>query len=129
MILDTSALIDLLKANPAFLKKLEVLEQKNTTFYFTSISVFELWQGTSDIEDEQKLEQIHLLLESLGTFSLDIPSAKEAGVIHASLEKEGKKIDPEDSMIAGIAKANREVILTRNVKHFTRVKGIQVESY
>jgi tRNA(fMet)-specific endonuclease VapC len=75
------------------------------------------------------LEKIHSLLDSFGYFNLDIPSSKEAGLIHAGLRKKGQIIDPEDSMIAGIAKFHGEVVLTRNLKHFSRIHDLKIESY
>jgi len=91
--------------------------------------VFELWQGAEDISDKLKLEKIHSLLDSFGSFNLDVPSSKEAGSIHSELRKKGQVIDAADSMIAGIAKINNETILTRNIKHFSRISGLKVESY
>ena len=129
MIMDTTAIIDLLRGNRAMLIKIEELQQKNIPLFLTSISVFEIWQGTIDLHHEKKRLQINQLLDSLGMFIFDIPAAKEAGSIHASLKKEGHMIDPEDSMIAGIAKINNEIILTRNVKHFERITHVKVESY
>jgi len=129
MILDTTAIIDILKGESKIAEKIRFLKNKNIPLYITSISVFEIWQGVKDIEDEEKREKIYLLLEMMANFSFDIPCAKEAGFIHASLKKSGNIIDPEDSMIAGIAKIKNEEILTRNVKHFQRIKDIIIETY
>ena len=129
MILDTTAIIDLLHGNNEVVNKIKELQRKNIPLVITSISVFEIWQGTKDIADREKMERIYYLLESLGNLSFDIPSAEEAGSIHAYLKKEGKIIEPEDSMIAGIAKIHHETILTRNIKHFQRISGLKLESY
>ena len=128
MILDTSALIDLLRGNEMVIAKLKELEQQHIPLFLTSISVFELWQH-ADVYREKKLKKIHELLESLGVFIFDISAAKEAGSIHATLKEEGLIIDPEDSMIAGIVNINNETILTRNIKHFERIPHLRVESY
>lgn len=129
MILDTTAIIDIIRGNPIIDKKLNELNQRNVALFITSVSVFELWQGSVDIHNEEKINKIHTLLESLGTFLLDISAAKQAGTIHASLKKRGTVIDPEDSMIAGIAKLHNETILTRNIKHFGRIPALVVETY
>jgi len=129
MIMDTTALIDLLRSHQDIIIKLKELQQKNTPLFLTSISVFELWQGISDVHNEKKSQQLHNLLESLGVFVFDIPAAKAAGTIHAGLKEEGQTIDSEDSMIAGIAKVHHETILTRNVKHFGRISDLQIEAY
>jgi len=41
----------------------------------------------------------------------------------------GSMVDPEDAMIAGIAKVHSERVLTRNRKHFQGIEGVNVESY
>jgi predicted nucleic acid-binding protein len=38
-------------------------------------------------------------------------------------------MDPEDAMIAGIAKSNNKKILTRNLKHFQGIENVTTESY
>ncbi len=129
MILDTSAIIDLLRGKQEIIKKFEDLDKKNIPISLTSISVFEIWQGLHDTMDAKKFEKIQFLLDSIGTFYFDTSTAKEAGYIHASLKNAGQIIDPEDSMIAGIAKFYKEAILTKNIKHFGRIQGLKVESY
>ena len=129
MILDTTAIIDILRGQKDVIGKIKNLEERNETFYITTISVFEIWQGASDIKDSRKSEKIRFLMETINSLSFDIPSAKEAGLIHSLLRKEGKIIEPEDSMIAGIAKVHNEILLTRNIKHFSRISELKIESY
>lgn len=38
-------------------------------------------------------------------------------------------MDPEDAMIAGIARVNGEAVVTRNLRHFKGIKGVAVETY
>jgi predicted nucleic acid-binding protein len=44
-------------------------------------------------------------------FPMDFESASEGGLIFAARKKKGRTVDPEDGMIAGIAKLNHETIL------------------
>ena len=129
MILDTTTIIDILRGNEEILNKIKGLENKNEPLMTTSISVFEIWQGNEDISNIKKRKKIQELLNSLITLNFDVDSAKEAGSIHGMLRKKGRMIDPEDSMIAGIAKVQNEKVLTRNVSHFQRIEGITIESY
>ena len=129
MILDTNVIIDLLRGERNIINKIRDLEKKNITILLTSISVFEIWQGLNDMVDLKKLEKIQFLLDSICTFYFDTSTAKEAGHIYALLRRNGQIIDPEDSMIAGIAKFHREPILTKNTKHFERINGLKIETY
>ncbi len=38
-------------------------------------------------------------------------------------------IDPEDTLIAGIALINNETVLTKNVEHFSRIRDLKIETY
>ncbi len=51
------------------------------------------------------------------------------GSIYGELLAKGETIDPEDAMLAGIAKSHHEKVLTRNVKHFSRIEGLTIETY
>ena len=81
-----------------------------------------------NIRKDEK-EKIYALIESLVSLPLDKKSAFKAGEIDASLNKKGNKIDIEDVMIGAIAIINNEKLLTRNTKHFKRIKGLVVEEY
>ena len=129
MILDTSFIIDLLKNKTPALIKAHQLEKSSLAVRTTTISVFELWQGVEDIQDNQKRELIEQFLSSTGLLSLDIESAKIAGTMYSELERKGEIIETEDCMIAGIAKHHGDTVLTRNIKHFERIKGIKIETY
>ncbi len=129
MILDTSFIIDILKNKPSALIKAHVLEKSSLPVRTTAISVFELWQGIEDIQNPQKREKIEQFLSGMGLLALDLESSKIAGRMYAELERKGEVIEVEDCMIAGIAKHHKDTILTRNVNHFERIKGISVATY
>ena len=129
MIADTTFLIDLLNNDAGAVQKAQTLDKENVPTFTTAISVFELWQGIGEIKNKEKLEKINTLLESIGFFHLDKECAKIGGRIHNELYTKGMAIQPEDSMIAGICVKHGRKVLTRNVKHFSRVKLLEVETY
>jgi len=131
MLLDTSFLIDLLRGkNPAALERAKELDEKFERKSIASISVMELWRGAmqSHLQEVEK-KDINNLLSSLLIHPFNENEAKKAGEVEAELKKSGKMIDLEDIMIAGVALVHNETILTRNKKHFSKIKGINIESY
>lgn len=52
----------------------------------------------------------------MNILGLDAESAAKAGEVQGTLIKEGKMIDPENAMIAGIALLNNAILLTKNVE-------------
>ncbi len=130
MILDTSFMIDLLRGKKSAVSKIKELEANSIATGITTPSIFELFVGISvtrrPVAEKNKIMDI---LKSWGIFALDADSAGIAGKIHGELIKNGEIIDPEDSMIAGIAIHNNEPLLTKNVKHFQRIPGLKIEEY
>lgn len=130
MIIDTTFLIDFMQGLPEAVKKLETLQLDKVNLFVTTPSVFELWTGLAQcqrpLQEEQKIRKV---VDSQLFLEFDRASAEEAGTINGILCKAGLTIDPEDCMIAGIAKHHNETILTRNIKHFQRVKWINIETY
>ena len=130
MILDTSFIIDLMDNNEQAIAKLNELLARNEPQLVASPSIFELWSGiTQSNKPDKEKTKVLAVLACQAILSLDQHSAEMAGEIDGRLVKEGQIIDPEDCMIAGIAKKNNETILTRNVKHFSKIKGIKIETY
>ena len=54
---------------------------------------------------------------------------RQAARIRATLEQRGEPIGPIDVLIAGTALAQTAVLVTRNVREFERVPGLQVEDW
>ncbi len=130
MIFDTSFVIDLMYATPEAVKKFNDLQQDKERLFTTSVTIFELWAGISQSDrPEQEKKRAIRILESQTILDLNQESAKKAGMISGTLSNEGKKIDSEDCMIAGIAKYYGEKVLTRNVKHFSRIKDLKIVTY
>ena len=130
MIADTSFLIDLMGKDPGAVKKAGVLEAEGTSIMIGSPSVFELFAGVAlSRKAEEEKEKITAVLSSLPQLVLDFPSASAGGLIYGEKMKVGRDIDPEDAMLAGIARVNAEKVLTRNVKHFSNIEGVTVETY
>ena len=106
ILLDTTFLIDLLKKRSNAVNK------------------------TKDINHEEKLVEANILLEKLEILSLDKNSAILSAKIGGDLTLKGQIVGDMDNMIAGIALSNGiSTIVSRDKGHFSRIKGIKVETY
>ena len=68
-------------------------------------------------------------MNSLKVLPFNEPADKAYGVIRAELESAGTPIGPNDLLIAAHAQANDAVLVTANLREFTRVHGLQVENW
>lgn len=73
------------------------------------------------------MEQIRIL--ALRSPNFCIKEAVTYGIIRGQLEKDGTLIGPNDMIIAAMALANDAVVVTHNVREFSRVDGLKVEDW
>ncbi|MBI4162630.1 MAG: PIN domain-containing protein [Candidatus Aenigmarchaeota archaeon] len=127
--LETTFLIDLLKGKKEIETIKNELDKTESVLAIASPSLMELWSGANfgSIPSREK-EKIEMLISSLTVLSLNEKSAKEAGDIEADLIKKGLTIETEDIMVAGIARANGEKVVTRDA-HYSRIPGLKVLKY
>ena len=130
MLADTSFLIDVMVGDEAAIDKAKEIEAKGMPLVVSAPTIFELYVGLS-LSSKVKEEKARILsvIESLPFLALDAKSSKEGGLIYGDKKRMGSTIDPEDAMVAGIARVHGEKVLTRNVKHFQGIEGVEVESY
>lgn len=126
---DTSVLIDFLHGD----KKITqfIADHQGDTIVTSSVCVFELFSGVYGLKDENPRTKSHqavsLLLESLSFIvEFDAVQAETAGMIWANLADTGKIIDDTDVLIAASALSIRATLVTRNIRHFSRVAGLTV---
>ena len=130
MIVDTTFIIDLLHTDVKAVQKLQELLKQGTIIKITAVTVFELFTGV--VRSQRPAEERNKILKVLEgqlVIPLKREAAEKAGEIDGLLIQEGKRIDIADCLIAGIALSRNEKVLTRNVKDFSRILRLGVESY
>ncbi len=75
---------------------------------------------------EQNLQRLKQFFQPLASLTFDDKCAEEYGMIRADLSTQGKIIGPNDLMIAAIAKAHDAVLVTHNMKEFSRITGLRL---
>lgn len=117
---DTDVLIDFLAGRePSAGAVLKARE--DGSLVTTSVTRFEILSGA---RDEEERAMCLKLLDALRTLPLDAKAADQAARVFRSLETAGQRIEPGDCLIAGIALHHGAHLLTRNRRHFERVKGL-----
>jgi len=130
VIADTCFIIDVMRNNPEAITKAQEIERNGIHLMVTAPTVFELNVGLSlSTKPLEEKELIREVLDSLLFLPLDYKASVEAGSIYGEKRKQGGTINPQDAMIAGIARSVGEKILTRNAKHFQGIEKVSTESY
>lgn len=133
MILDTSFVIDLMKADDRATGKLDDLEDRGAPVEITPITAYELHYGAHRYHDtdgeEEKISATLAALGGLETVPLEWGDGVTAAEVMHRLETRGDRIDFHDAAIAAAALNRNLPVLTRNESHFERVEGLRIETY
>jgi hypothetical protein len=125
IILDTDVLSALMRAQPdqAVTKWLD--RQPEHSIWTTSITLMEIHYGLQIMPAGRRRDRMTEELEAVlkeeieERYALfDIAAARHAADLMATRRVRGRTVDFRDTMIAGIALANRATLATRNNAHF-----------
>ncbi|MBC7635159.1 MAG: type II toxin-antitoxin system VapC family toxin [Acetobacteraceae bacterium] len=125
-LLDTNAMIAVLKSSPNFLSRMR--QYQPTDFGMPVTVVHELYFGayrsTQVARNLVRIEEIQFEV-----LDFDAEDARQAGEIRAALAAADTPIGPYDAMIAGQAVARGLTLVTHNTREFRRVLGLVVEDW
>lgn len=83
-------------------------------------------KSTRKQENREKILQFLMPYEVIG---FDDVSTGYYAQIRANLEIQGKKIGPNDIILAATVMAHKGILVTNNEKEFKRIKGLKVENW
>lgn len=127
--LDTSAIIDVFKGKEAIKNILDDIDEELAVSF---MSYLELMFGfnTETIKEKKEEEFYDAFFNSFTNFELTKEACKKASKIFWDLKKRGEEIDEFDCIIAGIFLTKGvNTIITRNVKHFEKIRELKVIGY
>jgi len=127
-LLDTNVLIAVTKANPAVRYRLG--QHLDHDILLSSIVLAEIEYG---IPKSAKREHNRQVFEEISrTFKLvsfGSRASRHCGEIRASIEKQGTPIGQNDLFIAAEALAQDAILVTDNIREFSRVEGLRLENW
>lgn len=129
--LDSSFIIDLFKGDKIANSKLDNYD--NSELCTTVVNIIEVAVGIyikKDIDYDKHMKTLNNFFKDIPVFNLDYESGILSAKISADLIKSGKQIDANDCSVAAIMIQNEcDTILTKDIKHFKRIRGIKVVTY
>lgn len=135
-LLDTDTLTYLHAGHPQVVRRLRDLEDPNVaTTVITRVEIlrgrFEFLLKAADgaqlLRAQQLLSRSEELLAQTVTLPIDERSAQEFDRLQS--QRGLAKVGRADLLIASIALAHRATLVTRNVRHFSRVPGLMVVNW
>ncbi len=126
--LDTNILSDLVRhPRGVVAKKIAVVGENEICI--SIIVAAELRFGAAKRNSARLSNQVETILAAMLVVPFDVPIDREYAKLRQLLESSGNSIGPNDLLIAAQARANGQILVTNNVREFTRVPSLQVENW
>lgn len=125
--LDTDTVIEYLRNNPIVSHKVDSLSNQ---ICITPITALELSYGAyRSSQVERRVKEVKELLGKFKVLEMTLPVYEEFGRLKAMLTEKGEVLDNFDLTIASLCKVNNCILVTNNLKHFSRIMGLKLESW
>ena len=127
---DTDVISAVLRRDPPLhlVRRLAALPAEQQ--FTTSITLGELIYGASKRGDAELGRRVHdVVVRLTEVLPFDAAAAEFYGPLRAELESKGRRLDEPDLRIASIALSRDLTVVTRNVRHFSRVASLRVENW
>ena len=127
--LDSDVLIDFLHED---VDAIAVLKKYRGELATTEINIFEIFDGIYAQKQINKEEEViaGLFFQSIQILPSSLGCGQIAAQMLSHLKRQGRTIEQTDCFIAAIMQINGcNKIITRNVKHFSAIKGVEIISY
>ena len=124
--LDSNTVIHLLRGHEGIVARLTSERQVAVA----AVVVYEIEVGTIRSKQTGRRRRIlSQLFQDIEVVPFDSGVALAAAKIGCELDEQGEGIGPLDTLIAGIAVSRGAVLITSNVREFSRVKGLRMEDW
>ena len=127
-LLDTNILSDLVR-NPQGLVAQKIAAAGEDNICTSIIVASELRFGAHKLGSARLTTQLRAILSAIEVLPLEEPADQRYGELRANLEKRGATIGPNDMLIAAHALMQDCVVVTANIREFSRVHGLRVENW
>ena len=98
--------------------------------FTTAVTLGELLYGAAKRGSATLTQKVReLVIGALPVLPFDERAAEAYGPLRARLESDGRRLDEPDLRIASIALSRGLVVVTGNVRHFSRVPDLKVENW
>ena len=126
--LDTDLCVRVLRDRPSHIR-LRFNEEVDG-LAISTITLHELLYGAArSAQSERSRQEVTDLAARLHVLDFDEQAAAHAGDIRADLAGRGCQIGPFDLLIAGHARSRGLVVVTGNLREFSRVDGLRAEDW
>jgi len=126
--LDSDIIIEYFKGNTSIKNHFDKIHKSE--LFITPITLCELYKGAFLSKNvEKNIVIINKLLKTINIIEFDFYACELYGKIYSELKEKGKLTQDFDLIIAAICISNNKILITRNIKHFDKIKVLKIEKW
>jgi tRNA(fMet)-specific endonuclease VapC len=95
----------------------------------SSITESELWYGVVKLGSTRLRRAVEAVLSAMTVLPVTSEVARDYGDLRVWLEKNGRPIGLADTFIAAHARCQKLILVTNNIRHFSRVPRLGLEDW
>jgi len=127
-VLDTNTVLDYFRGKGRVAPNLLAVPPSEVAL--PAIAAYEVWVGVlGSRAAARRQSQYEQFLAVVAVLPFDAAVSRRAAELRRGLEHKGQSIGPLDTLIAATALAHGATLVTRNVREFGRVPGLQVVNW
>jgi tRNA(fMet)-specific endonuclease VapC len=127
-VLDTNTVLDYFRGKGRVAQRLLAVTPSDIAL--PAVSAYEVWVGVLGSQNpKRRQEQFETFLSVVEILPFDAEAATRAAQLRHSLERAGEAIGPLDTLIAATALSHGGILVTRNLREFSRVPGLKTVNW
>ena len=95
----------------------------------TAINYAELLYGLKKRDNKKYLPKVEMIFDNIKVYDFDKKSAAVFSALKVDMQTKGIVVADMDLMIASIALANGEKLISNNLRHFSKIENLDLESW
>jgi len=128
-LVDTDILSEFLRGTEIVVDNAKKYLENYDSINFSIITYYEILNGLLYKDARKQLKRFSDFAELNKILPLTLSATRQAAEIYANLRKKGQPIGHTDCLIAGIALTNNLQLVTNNIDHFKRIKGLEIVNW
>ena len=126
-LLDTDTVSHIVRNHPPVIKNL--IKHEDDEICISAITNAELFYGLEKKSSERLFNEVRTIIRKCSVIVFDEAQSEIYGKIRVELEKIGSPLGDMDMLIAASSLSTGAILVSHNVKHFSKIKGIRVENW
>jgi tRNA(fMet)-specific endonuclease VapC len=126
--LDTNVIGYLARGTSVNLKN-RIYQEAPDNLVLNSIVYAEIEYGLKKRNAHEIAKKVHAFIDKIQIVNFDINAANVYAQIRATLEESGTPLDNMDLLIAACAISSGATLVSHNIKHYSKIKGLKVEDW